>query len=293
MIYDLIIYEVNDKHKVLRHTDELTQDELKIVSDFRKQYTNYASYKDLFHASLDNYLELSRYLEKKESNEPTGGFGGMSSNVNRMLINYLSSMKMFVDHTEIKFKKHYGAKSDIFKKWKTLTSREYDEHFAYRFLYKLRNYTQHIGFPIDSVSISHVDRDKRVIVPYFVRDRLLESSFDWDGRLKKDLKEQSNDFRIFPLLNKNNGCLARIYQATLSVFAKELCEALENYNRLLVKKSIKGRPYIACFENEEDRRLKLNNLNGENFSSLNINPLPYDEMYECYDDLRNYYIIRG
>lgn len=293
MIYDLVIYEVKGNYKAFRHTDELTQDELKIISDFKKQYINYASYRDLFHASFDNYLELSRYLEKKESNEDTDGFGGISSNVNRMLINYLSSMKMFVDHTEIKFKKSYGAKSDIFKKWKALTSTEYDKHFAYRFLYKLRNYTQHIGFPIDSVSVHHVDREKRVIIPYFVRDKLLESSFDWDSRLKKDLNEQSNDFRVFPLLNENNGCLARIYQATLAVFAKELCEALESYNKFLVQKSITGRPHIVCFKDEEDRRVKLNNLNGENFSTLNINPLPYDEMYECYEDLRHYYIIRG
>lgn len=292
MIYDLVIYEVNENRKEFRYEDELSQIELKIISDFQEQHSNYVPYRDLFHASLDNYLELTRYLEKKESNEHTDGFGGIYSNVNRMLINYLSSMKMFVDHTEIKFKKQYGGKSDKFKTWKSATSLEYDQHFTYRFLYKLRNYTQHIGFPVHNINVHHESRDKRIIIPYFVRDRLLESSFEWDNRLKNDLREQLNDFRVLPILNETNGCLARIYQSTLAVFAKELCESLENYGKFIARKSMKGRPYIICFENEEDRIVKLNKMNSENFSTLNLNPLPYDEMYECYDDLRNYFIIR-
>lgn len=67
--------------------------------------------------------------------------------VNRHLINYLSSARLLLDHFEMRLKRRYGAASDQVKGFRAATSHSFDTVFGYRFLYKLRNFAQHFGVP--------------------------------------------------------------------------------------------------------------------------------------------------
>jgi len=74
------------------------------------------------------------------------------TSLNRRLSNLLSSIRLFLDHSEFAFKRKYGKKSEEVEAFKKYASEKYDSSFSYRFVYKLRNYVQHCGIPIGSAN---------------------------------------------------------------------------------------------------------------------------------------------
>jgi hypothetical protein len=100
-----------------------------------------------------NYRELHTYLSHA-SGDPTAAASADKELValffeaNRKLLNFLSAARTFLDHTEAHLKRLYGDGSEEAQRFLTATSEAYDRTFAYRFLYKLRNYAQHCGLPL-------------------------------------------------------------------------------------------------------------------------------------------------
>jgi hypothetical protein len=184
-------------------------------------------------------------------------------------------------------KKYYGAESENFKQWKAATNKEYDNHVEYRFLYQLRNYAQPVGLPISSVSRSYITKhEKDIIKINFHRDSLLESNFNWK-KVREDILKMPDKFSIFPIINEYNGCMARLYQAALIAIVVDLMETVDKYMILLKEKDLKGLPYIVPFKNQKDRLKKLREL-GSGTTNLNIHPLPFEELQECIDDVKDF-----
>lgn len=130
-------------------------------------------------------------------------FSRMVLEVNRRILNFLSSMRTFLDHWETSLNRRYGQQSDQFKRFKVATSRAYDGSFSYRFLYRLRNYAQHCGMPVGSLNMSasapspgstEIDRQMTM---NFNRDTLLE--FDgWGAQVKAELTAMPTRFDVTP-----------------------------------------------------------------------------------------------
>lgn len=120
------LYEFAKKHELFRLVD-----------------ANYAEYKTVLNEYSKIYSEnadmAGSYLE------------GMVFSLNRLMLNFLSAVRTFLDHTETNLKKTYGKESENLKTFKKNCSLYYDNYFSYRFLYKLRNYSQHVGMPITGI----------------------------------------------------------------------------------------------------------------------------------------------
>jgi hypothetical protein len=74
--------------------------------------------------------------------------------VDRLLLNILTSMRTFTDHAETHLKRKFGSSSAEPGRFKEACSREYDRHFCYRFMYQFRNYSQHCGLPAGSIAFT-------------------------------------------------------------------------------------------------------------------------------------------
>ena len=81
----------------------------------------------------------------------------MVLNINRFLLNFLSSVRTFLDHSETELKRNYGNSADILKRFKEICSESYDNCFSYRFLSRLRNYSQHCNMPIGKLTLHSID----------------------------------------------------------------------------------------------------------------------------------------
>jgi hypothetical protein len=127
------------------------------------------------------------------------------------LFDWLQSIRAYLDHTETRLKQRYGRESDHVARFKATCARAFDTHFAYRFLYKLRN-AQHTGFAPITVTI------RRAVIASgtgswatleFDRDELLHAYNDW-GVVETDLEQMPERFGIEEHMSQMMGCLEEI-----------------------------------------------------------------------------------
>jgi hypothetical protein len=104
----------------------------------------------------------------------------------RILLNWLTSIRLFDDHTVTRLTRMYGRNSAELERYDQARSGEYDGNPSYRFVCELRNYAQHCGqVPIQG-SV-HVSREAREVELYFDREELLTKYGKWK-QVKRDLR---------------------------------------------------------------------------------------------------------
>jgi hypothetical protein len=85
--------------------------------------------------------------------------------LNKVIFNVLSSFNFFVDNGSKYLKRKY-REPKVSDEFTLLTNKFYDNYFSYRFLWKLRHYYVHLGFPLVALNYeadsSQVDPEKRI-----------------------------------------------------------------------------------------------------------------------------------
>ncbi len=154
-------------------------------------------------------------------------------NFNRLFLNYLSSLRTFLDHNEVAIKRKFGKESNEVEKFKNITKNCFDSYFSYRFLYKLRNYSQHIGLPIDEIEISATKQPDETFKGYakigFLSETLLEKYDGW-GVVKKDLKSKK-EISVTPLLNEMSSLLIEFWNSMINIYAGRLFDSVQIIER--------------------------------------------------------------
>jgi len=122
-------------------------------------------------------------------------------NVNRTFINFITSLKVFVEHIEERFKKKKGEKnSEQFRAFKKDTHSIYNTFFSYRLFINLRDYAIHYKYPIDSFKIDRRFKEasnasETELIIEFSKIKLL-SNEKIKRKLLEDLKQYNNLFPI-------------------------------------------------------------------------------------------------
>lgn len=128
-----------------------------------------------------------------------------SIELNRWLLNFMSATRQFLDHTETRLKRQYLGHPEVAAAFKTLKAAAYDGHFAYRFMYRLRNFGQHCGAPIglvdfESMSVGQTSMTVHTLHVKFDPKTLLRDGSDVWGKVEKDLAAFPAPFDVEPLL---------------------------------------------------------------------------------------------
>jgi hypothetical protein len=217
---------------------ELTAKEFDLFSKAIDELHNYENLKRLYEIVILNNNEFIKFIEseKKSLYENSLSISGDKENyykhhlnLNRMILNYLSSFRTLLDHTETITKRKYGNKSIESEKFKQLTNILFDKYFSYRFFYKLRNYSQHCGIPIDEFEVSGTVVDENKIKPEykieFSSNDLLKKFKDWGIVVTKDLKNKG-DFSLFPLLDEMSLALGELWTSIISIFKNDILKGI-------------------------------------------------------------------
>lgn len=202
--------------------------------------------------NYDDFLSLIEKYRKEYAESPQSldfiVMERMVLNINRHILNYLSSVRSFLDHTETKLKKKYGAESNRYQRFKDICKEVYDTNFSYRFLSKLRNYSQHFGMPLGGLSLSskeeppYSDNIHHSLRAYFQRDRLLVSK-SW-GKIAKEISQLPSEFDIVPHFIQMTKCLEKINLVLINGDLPELF-ANAKYIEQLISEA-KGKEGIPC-----------------------------------------------
>jgi len=186
----------------------------------------FRSNSELHSIFIINFLELSHYFQEAADDliakqittlrNNTPEFRLIYRNSNRLLLNLLSSGRTLVDHLETFLKRKYGKDSAEALRFKAKTAEIFDLNFEYRFIYKLRNYAQHCGFPLTLFTLdTHNKREGdflRVEVlfkPLFKRDELLSKYKEW-GPAKSGLESQEESFPVMWTIGGYYECMDAI-----------------------------------------------------------------------------------
>ncbi|CCH00541.1 hypothetical protein FAES_2532 [Fibrella aestuarina BUZ 2] len=218
--------------------------------DYSKHYLNISKFfnqQELFQMLAVNYLELNEYFEsvlgqfiQKASanmlNDDDGVIYLVSRNSNRLLLNLLSSVRTYLDHTTTYLKRKYPKDSDQVKVFIKKTNELYDNNFEYRFIGKLRNYAQHCGLPMNGIDISIVlsaeNKRQLVIAPLFKMNALINDFDEWGSRLKEDFKVINYDLKALKIMAVYYDLMMELNQTVIEIESKALGDSisfLENF----------------------------------------------------------------
>ena len=125
-----------------------------------------------------------------------------SLELNRLFLNYIFSFRTYIDHLETFLKRTFGKTSEEFNGYKQLTRSLYDGYFEYRFIYKLRNYAQHCGLPVDifsiTTSLNNGIYDVKINMA-FDPQGLLEKFDGWGTQLSRELSDMDSPLDVMKL----------------------------------------------------------------------------------------------
>lgn len=148
-----------------------------------------------FNEFVETFNALQRSMVEGANSSQRGR--DLTRLTNRRLSNYLSSMRLFLDYTECRLKRTHGADGPEVAEFKSVCSGLFDGDFSYRFACKLRNYAQHFGMPIGTVSATgkivpgaREGRAYSTTVAFDVKELLRNGRGVW-GPVQKDLEARA------------------------------------------------------------------------------------------------------
>lgn len=186
--YDLYKEDSEKLHDFLYYKRRLKEIEFnkKAFFETKEYYTNL--YKKSYNQTIDYDFKEEAYIE-----------------INRCLINFISSFKSFTEHCENKIKSMFGDNSEQLVEYKSVESGLYDKYFSYRLLKRLRDYAIHAHYPIENVSFDLITFDLSKtdcwyeVKVLFSRDKLLGNK-TIKQKLGNDISLQEPSFDVSPFI---------------------------------------------------------------------------------------------
>lgn len=174
----------------------------------------------LYLVARHNYSELvDGFNRYKQAFSTRGNLGRTEAlkirfDMNRRTLNFLSSFRSFLDQSEHYISRRFGRESKEWHAFEKCRQHEYDSSAYHRIAYKLRDYAQHYGPPVENFSASaevHDDGTKTFSFDLSVdRESLLTSGFDWKKKVRDDLESATGDFPLLDLMQSVRESLDRL-----------------------------------------------------------------------------------
>ena len=245
-------------------------------SDILDKFLKLSSAENLFRVVEFNYNELESKLNSyltKNYQLNFYEFDFLFVDMNRLILNLLSSIRTYLDHTETRLKRDYGDSSEEYLLFKEETSKAYDNSFEYRFLYKLRNYSQHCGLPAGSAEITSFQdenliwRDKMNV--FFSRDKLISQYDGWGNLIKKDLLAMPENFDVLSLVDKMYDHLKSINEKIKKKIREHYKQDAQFLFSLLPKLShLVGMPCLIKMEETDVTKITFKSFPFEHISQI-------------------------
>jgi hypothetical protein len=203
-----------------------------------------------FYRNAIGLKRRSQYFEPRNAVE----------NLSFEVLNWLTATRLFIDHHLTSFASDYGENSDQRQQLQAAIRNEYDNSMAYRFLYKLRDYTQHCGFPVDQVTLAaaNPDKNKRATTVEFTagRDRLL-ANFDWKSKVREDLLKMPERIDVLELIEQASPCFRRIFAEITKIRIQGLSGPVAKIREIAaVCDDEEGLPHLLTFVQDDDGGVK-------------------------------------
>lgn len=189
--------------------------------------------------------------------------GKMNHAINRRLRTFFIEFYFFLEYAEIKLKRRYGKNSKQAREFKQALSEQFDNSFAYRFVYQLRHYAHHINLPINALSLKSGEFDfvlattEHNLLVEVNRDELLNSGFDWRATdVRPQLRSLPAKFELNTYIEEMIQCLEKIHVSFICISLPEVKRAAAYIKELSKPISGRGKPCIYHLVDSPNRPVK-------------------------------------
>lgn len=135
--------------------DDLSEAEFRELQEDAKILFQYAELQETFRAVLDNYTELEvELLAIAQKFIQLGHHSHNQAMRDRLLLDRRYANLLSVCRTYLNYAERLAKKLGLETEFKAVASGEYDSSVGYRVMEALRNYVQHRGFPLGSITIN-------------------------------------------------------------------------------------------------------------------------------------------
>ena len=211
---------------------------------------------------LENYAELERTLLDLALNHAI--FPGKilallddgSNLINRRIVNFLTTTRLYLDQMKHGFSTIYGKKSETYEKAEEFTHHEYDSVLGYRVMEALRNHTQHRSLPTHGIYFPMTRDDAS---PHLLRYHVIPSidvtMLEEDPEFKKSVLKELQEIaarqpietgnklvNILPFIRTYTESLGRIQQNLRALTATEV----EKADRLIESHRTRYQEAFSC-----------------------------------------------
>lgn len=253
--------------------------EIERCSEILDEKAELASFHELFY---NEYMIVLKYKQDIEE----GNLNSENNEINRIVVNFVSNTKLFVDFLESRIKKNY---SDGYSKWKAIQSAFFDETFEYSLLYHLRNHVQHVGFPIYMINNRLVEvegKETHKVDFYLSKTKLLQDK-SLKSKVKDNLRnnEVEEDISFVPLVIAYSNMIEKLYLEALVLYIQKNTEELERIERYFKKKNLVG----ALYRYETN---KINFIKGDAEGTKMFPIMSQDNIAKLYVDLSKLGIVK-
>jgi hypothetical protein len=190
-------------------------DRLKVPFHFQLVARNLQALEDV-HQFVSITVALGRVFANPERRVQ------LAESVMSSMVNWLSSMRLFLDHEQTELTRRFGSGSSEVRRFKSATSEAYDGSVGYRFAYRFRNYVQHCGLPLSSMQITeNVDPSTMGVqrVVFLVdRDALVDRFDAWGPQVSADLAGMPGTFEVLPLIRDAMAGLTSVQHTCTDVY---------------------------------------------------------------------------
>lgn len=255
---------------------EIIDDQISVVS----KLTKYNELFTEFQRSYEEYLNVVNGTDTKNDND-----------IARYIKNYLGSYKSYIDGMETVLSRSFD--NQIYKSFKDLQRKAYDNNFLYRFVYNLRNYAQHCGSPISSIERA-INQETKMTLKV---DRFLSDHTGMQKGFRKELENFPHDvFDVGAAIKSVNDTIIDMQNSIFNLIIeyekdgvlKSAYDLMEFYN-----KNSKGNGVLYIANDSDVEALKTLKRDEHTAVNVKISQVPHQLAKFILESISIEYIFKG
>ena len=166
----------------------------------------------------------------------------------REVTTWLALTRLYLESERDSIASIFGAQSVQATRFVDVTHRVFDDSEGYRFLYNLRDYSQHCGPPLGGLTVSVAQDGSRVVELYLSRSELLLARFAWSKHSRLLLDQWDEQIHLVPLIKDAMRGFERIEDEVLAILIERCGEALPTLRDGISRAVAEGQGVPAIFE---------------------------------------------
>ena len=179
-------------------TIKITEQEYKKIKTAKNNLLEIFYIEEKFDILIGNYLEFELDLLKYAAHHMVRGSGTHTelhrglNQITRRIINLLSTGRLYLDQSIHNLNNIPSIKSINIEEIKKEKNKQYDQYLGYRVMEALRNYVQHRGYPIQSLTYNNklVGKDSNERYLFSITPYIQVQEFEKDNKFKKEVLKE-------------------------------------------------------------------------------------------------------